>query len=358
MSQEPHFYGGQAIIEGVMMRGPDAWAAAVRRSDGTVVVTRQPISNITERHKWLRWPLIRGNWALVEALTLGMRSLIYSFNVLTEEEEEKQRKEEQGKAGQATGKSKKRDSSGWLVWLSILPAMALGVGLFVLLPASVPDWIGAEQMSDLGKNLAEAVARVLAIVGYIVAISFMPDIRRVFQHHGAEHATINCLEAGEDVTLENCRRYSQFHPRCGSGFLLLFVVVKLLLNAPLGWPEWWIRLPLRLGMIVPAAALAYEILRFGGRHRNWWFARLLSAPGKYLQRLTTRVPDDGQLETAIYALAALTDEVKLPDNMPPPRYTEMDGRLTDELTEPDTGHETGPEAGHVPEPVKLEEETV
>jgi uncharacterized protein YqhQ len=335
MSDKDHFYGGQAIIEGVMMRGPDAWAAAVRRADGTVAVTRQPISDFTQRHKWLRWPLIRGNVALVEALTLGMRSLIYSFNVLVEEEEEK-------KVAEDDGKSKKRETSGWLVWLSLIPALVLGVGLFVLLPASVPDWLRVEQMSDLGKNLLEAVARIVAIIGYILVISLMPDIRRVFQHHGAEHATINCLEAGETVTVENCRKYAQFHPRCGSSFLLLFVVVKLLLNAPLGWPEWWLRLPLRLAMILPAAAVAYEILRIGGKHRDRLFGRLLSAPGKYLQRLTTRVPDERQLETAIYALAALTDDVELPDGLPPPQYTGMDGKLRDAQTEP----------------VALEEETV
>lgn len=326
MSENDKFYGGQAIIEGVMMRGTDAWVAAVRRQDGTVVITRQPVSDFARRHKWAKWPLIRGNVALVEALSLGMRSLIYSFNVLTEEEAESLGADQQ---------VKKQASSGWLVWLSIIPALALGIGLFVLLPAWVPDWLRAEEMSPTGKNLVEAVARIAAIIGYIAAISLMPDIRRVFQYHGAEHATINCLEAGEPVRPQNCGKFSPFHPRCGTSFLLLFVVVKLLLNVPLGWPDLWLRLLLRLAMVLPAAAVSYEILRFAGRNRASWFGQVLAAPGKLLQRLTTRTPDEQQLETAIYALAALADEVDLPPDCATPRYANMDGKITDEAQPPE-----------------------
>jgi len=331
MSEKDHFYGGQAIIEGVMMRGTDAWAAAVRRHDGTVVVTRQPVGDFSRRHKWAKWPLIRGNVALVEALSLGMRSLIYSFNVLAEEEAET--------AG-GDAQVKKQNAGGWLVWLSIIPALALGIGLFVLLPAWVPDWLHVDRMSPVGKNFVEALARIVAILGYIVAISVLPDIRRVFEYHGAEHATINCFEAGEPVRAENCSKFSPLHPRCGTSFLLLFVVVKLLLNIPLGWPDLWLRLPIRLAMVLPAAAVAYEILRVGGRHQDSWFGRILSAPGKVLQRLTTRTPDEQQIQTAVYALAALADEVDLPPDCVEPRYTDMDGKLKDDSTPVEMEHET------------------
>ncbi len=321
MSDNDHFYGGQAIIEGVMMRGTDAWVAAVRRRDGTVVLTRQPVSDFAEKHKWAKWPLVRGNIALVEALSLGIRSLIYSFNVLAEEEAESLGTDQEPKT---------QASSGWLVWLSIIPALALGIGLFVLLPAWVPDWLHAETMGPVGKNLIEAVARILAIIGYIAAVSLMPDVRRVFEYHGAEHATINCLEAGEPVRAQNCSKFSPLHPRCGTSFLLLFVVVKLLLNVPLGWPDLWLRLSLRLAMVLPAAAISYEILRYGGRRRDSWLGQLLAAPGKLLQRLTTRRPDQQQLETAIYALAALAEEVELPADVVAPKYANMDGKITDE----------------------------
>ncbi len=349
MSDEQHFYGGQAIIEGVMMRGKDTWAAAVRRQDDTVVVTHQPVGGFSQTHAWARWPIIRGNFALVEALSLGISSLMYSFNVLVEEETERANAEAEAKhkaeadetnAGNPGNPGpdsapdrkpkkppKKHETSGWLVWLSLIPAFALGIGLFILLPAWVPDWLHADEMSPAAKNGIEAVARIIAIIGYIAAISLLPDVRRVFMHHGAEHATINCFEAGLPVRVENCTTFSPLHPRCGTSFLLLFIVIKLLLNIPLGWPVLWLRLLLRLAMIVPAAAISYEILRLGGRHRESWFGRMLAAPGMLLQRLTTRQPDEKQLQIAIYALAEVAPEVDLPATLPKPAYAGMDGKI-------------------------------
>lgn len=353
MGDEQHFYGGQAIIEGVMMRGKDTWAAAVRRQDDTVVVTRQPVGGFSQAHGWARWPIVRGNFALVEALSLGISSLMYSFNVLVEEETERANAEAEAKhaaeaeaepehpkpanpgnpgpdsaADRQTKKPpKKHETSGWLVWLSLIPAFALGIGLFILLPAWVPDWLHADSMGSAAKNGVEAVARIIAIIGYVAAISLMPDVRRVFMHHGAEHATINCFEAGLPVRPENCATFRPLHPRCGTSFLLLFIVIKLLLNIPLGWPVLWLRLLLRLAMVIPAAAISYEILRLGGRHRESWFGRILAAPGMLLQRLTTRQPDEKQLETAIYALAEVAPEVDLPPTFPQPAYAGMDGKI-------------------------------
>ena len=335
MSEQSHFYGGQAIIEGVMMRGKKVWAAAVRRSDGTIVTTRQQIEDYGEKYPWTRWPLIRGNLALIESLSLGFRSLIFSFNVLAEEEAEK--------APEGT-EVKKQQTSGWMVYLSIIPAMLIGLGLFVLLPSYIPDWLGIDESSALTKNLLEALARVIAIVGYIAVISLMPDIRRVFQYHGAEHATINCFEAGQTVEPKQCIEFSERHPRCGTSFLLLFIMIKLLLNAPLGWPVLWLRTLLRLAMIIPAAAVAYEILKIGGKHRNSWFGRLLSAPGKVLQGLTTRRPDEQQLEVAVHALALVAPEVDLPPGLTPPVEAGMDGKIIADSVEPARDEAQQPQA--------------
>ncbi|MFO7947445.1 MAG: DUF1385 domain-containing protein [Armatimonadota bacterium] len=363
MSDQEHYYGGQAILEGVMMRGQDKWAAAVRREDDKIVVTKHPTGDFADRHGWAKWPLIRGNVALVDTLGLGVRSLIFSFNVLVEEQQEKenptdnpgQTAEESADTPNPDTKTsdepqsdsqptqqpedserihvdageKKQSSSGWMVWLSLIPAFAIGIGLFVLLPAWVPD-LFRSQFSELGLNVVEAVARITAILGYIVVISFMPDIRRVFQYHGAEHTVINCFEAGETVTTEKCSAFGPLHPRCGTTFLLMFVVVKLLLNAPLGWPEPLLRMGLRLLMVIPAAAISYEILRFSGRHRDTWFGRLMSYPGLWTQKLTTRKPNEKQLETAIYALAAVADEVDLPEDLPEPYRADLDGQIEEQ----------------------------
>ncbi|MFP3904685.1 MAG: DUF1385 domain-containing protein [Armatimonadota bacterium] len=358
MSDQEHYYGGQAILEGVMMRGQNEWAAAVRREDDRIVVTKHPTGDFADRHAWAKWPLIRGNVALVDTLGLGIRSLIFSFNVLVEEQQEKENSTDN--PGQTAAESadtpnpvtkasdrpqsdsqpaqqpedsdriqvgadeKKQSSSGWMVWLSLIPAFAIGIGLFVLLPAWVPDLFNT-RLSELGLNLVEAVARIAAILGYIIVISFMPDIRRVFQYHGAEHTVINCFEAGERVNTDTCSRYGPLHPRCGTTFLLMFVVVKLLLNAPLGWPEPLLRMGLRLLMVIPAAAISYEILRFAGRRRDTWFGRLMSYPGLWTQKLTTRQPNEKQLETAIYALAAVAEEVDLPEDLPEPHWADIDG---------------------------------
>ncbi len=352
--EEKHFYGGQALIEGVMMRGKDRWAAAVHRQDGRVVVTKQPVSSFAEKHAWARWPLIRGNFALVDSFVLGTRSLIYSFNVLADEEMQlqaaaKAEKAADEAAGQPVPKDvaekanakpmQKQSDNGWMIWLSMIPAFALAIGLFVLLPAAVPDWLHADKLGAIGKNGIEAIVRIIAIVGYIAAISLMPDIRRVFEFHGAEHATINAYEAGEALLPKNILKYGPLHPRCGTSFLLLFVVVKLLLNIPLGWPDLALRLVLRLVMVIPAAAVSYEILRYGGRHQDSWFGRMLSFPGKYLQRLTTRTPDEEQIEMAVYALAAVADEVDLPEGWPEPCYAGIDGKIA--ISPGDHHQETG-----------------
>jgi uncharacterized protein YqhQ len=196
------------------------------------------------------------------------------------------------------------------VWMGLSTALALvaGVGLFIVLPTLVPRWIWGSQTAGLGAhsimlNAVEGGVRLAVIVLYIVGISLLKYVRRVFEYHGAEHATINCYEAGEPITVDNCARYSPLHPRCGTAFLLVVVVVKILVGCFFGWPAAWLRIVLRLAALPVVAGVAYEILRWAGRHRNSLVARALSGPGLALQMLTTRRPDREQLAVAIYALA-------------------------------------------------------
>lgn len=344
MAEEKHFYGGQALMEGVMMRGTDVWGAAVKRQDGTMAVIRQGIWDLTHRYRWAKWPLIRGNVALVDTLNLGIRSLIFSFNVLVEEQMEQERREQEAAAAaQATeppsptenkrrGKRhkapKKQADTGWLAWAAMLPSLVLGVGLFIILPTRLVDWIPlVSELGPIGKNCVEGVVRLAGILGYIAAISLLPDIRRIFEYHGAEHATINCYEDGKPVTLETCRAYSALHPRCGTAFLLVFIAVKILVGIFLGWPDFWLRMVLRVATIPVVAAVAYEIIRYGGRHRDSLVARVLAQPGLLMQRLTTRQPSDDQLRVAIYALSTVAPEVPLPQGFPLPTTAAPDGKL-------------------------------
>ena len=322
MAEEKHFYGGQAIMEGVMMRGTDSWGAAVQRKDGAIGVISQQISDFTHKYRWAKWPLVRGNVALVDTLVLGLRSLIFSFNVLVEEQQQLDREAAEKEAAQAEAEGRhkkpprKQSDMGWAIWLALLPSMLIGLGLFILLPAALVKLL-LHDPSDLVKNLVEGVVRLSIILGYIASISAMSDIRRLFQYHGAEHATINCYEAGEPVTLENCRRYSPLHPRCGTAFLLVFIVVKILVGAVLPYPDvMWQLMLLRILMIPIVAAIAYEIIRYGGRHRTSLLSRAMAQPGLLMQRLTTRHPSDEQIRVAIYALSTVAPEVPLPDGFP------------------------------------------
>ncbi len=345
MAEEKHFYGGQALMEGVMMRGTDVWGAAVKRQDGTMAVIRQGIWDLTHQYGWAKWPLIRGNVALLDTLNLGIRSLFFSFNVLVEEQMEQERKEQEAAAAQAAtdppaetkGRAKrqktpkKASDKGWMAWAAMLPSLLLGVGLFIVLPTRLVDWIPhMAEMGSIGKNFVEGVVRLAGILAYIAAISLLPDIKRIFQYHGAEHATINCYEEGQEVTLENCRAFSPLHPRCGTAFLLVFIAVKILIGIFLGWPEVWLRMLLRIATIPLVAAVAYEVIRYGGRHRDSLVARVLAQPGLLMQRLTTRQPSDDQIRVAIYALSTVAPEVPLPQGWAPPVQAAPDGKLLTE----------------------------
>ncbi len=332
MSEEKHFYGGQAVLEGVMMRSKTAYATAVRRIDGSIIIGMRTLNTWSQRFGWARWPLLRGNVAMVDSLTMGLESLTFSGNVALEDEAQhrepdRTQTEAEKQTREIAATDAKESSLGEkALWLTVLPAMAFGIGLFVLLPAWAVDWfMGAKVESLTGdfhqvllRNLFEGGLRLLAITGYIAAISLLPYVRRVFEYHGAEHATINAFEDAGEVSVSSAMANSPLHPRCGTAFLLVVILVKIIVGCFLGWPTLWLRLLLRLAVLPPIAGIAYEIIYLAGRNRGSLLEKLLAGPGLLMQKLTTRRADEEQVETAIYALAAVAPEVNLPASFDEP----------------------------------------
>lgn len=287
----PITYGGQAVIEGVMMRGRDAMAVAVRHPKGHVVVHGEPLRPRLPLRRWSRWPLIRGVIMLWDTLALGMRSLAYSANVALDED---------GEGDEV------RFGAGGFMWGTMLIALGLGIALFFVTPLlivraveGVVAWLGA---SALLANVIEGLIRMGFFFAYVWAIGWMPDIRRVFAYHGAEHKTINAYEAGEALQEERVAIYSTAHPRCGTSFLLVVVVFSILVFALIGRPPLGMRILSRVILVPLIAGVSYELIKFGAAHFRRRTVRLLLAPGMALQALTTREPDASQVEVAIAAL--------------------------------------------------------
>ena len=291
--------GGQAVLEGVMMRGVSTWAVSVRTPEGEIETTSEPLVSWAKRHRLLRLPVIRGVVALGESLKIGFRALAISANAQLPEDEQGEKEE-----------------IGGLMWgVTIALSMALAVGLFFVIPVGatslIKDWLG----SALLFWLVEGVLRTLIFIGYIVAISRLPDLRRVFEYHGAEHKTISCYEAREELTPQNAARFSRLHPRCGTSFLLIVMVLAIFVFAPIGLPEWYWLLTSRILGIPLIAGLSYEVIKWAGKNRNKRWVRALMWPGLMLQNLTTREPDHGQLEVAIVALEEVLS-VEEPEKQP------------------------------------------
>jgi uncharacterized protein YqhQ len=274
--------GGQAILEGVMMRGVSTWAAAVRTPDGEIEITSEPVVSWARRHRILRIPVVRGVVALAESLKIGFRALAFSANAQMDEDEE---------------------PIGGFTWgLTVALSLALAVGLFFVIPVGLTSLIKDQLGSAVLFWLVEGVVRTAIFIGYIAAISRLPDLRRVFEYHGAEHKTISCFEAGDELSPARAARYSRLHPRCGTSFLLIVMVLAIFVFAPLGLPEWyWLVLSRVLGIPL-IAGLSYEVIKWAGRNRRKAWVRTLMWPGLMLQNLTTREPDHDQLAVAIASL--------------------------------------------------------
>jgi uncharacterized protein YqhQ len=283
MSEKPFNYGGQAVLEGVMMRGSRAVAVAVRNPEGEIVTHVEPVNQTIYNGPISRVPFVRGLTMLWDALALGMRSLMFSADVAIGEED-----------GEAS-------FSGPVAWGTMAVSFAFGIGLFFVLPLLIVGFVDRFIDSSLLSNLIEGLIRLMLFVGYVALIGLMPDIRRVFGYHGAEHKTINAYEAGSELTPSNVGRFTTLHPRCGTAFLLSVVVISILLFSLLGRPVLWLRILSRLVLIPVVAGVAYEYIRFSARHMDKAWMRAIAAPNLAMQRLTTREPDESMLEVAITA---------------------------------------------------------
>ena len=297
--------GGQAVLEGVMMRGVSTWAVAVRKpsaeqlaaggpdskegAKGEIEVVSEPLVSWTKRHRALRLPLVRGVVALAESLKIGFKALGISANAQMPPDEE----------------GEKQDIGGGTWAGTVAFAVLFAIGLFFLLPAGLTNLFRDEIPNSIVFVLIEKVVRISIFLGYLWLISRMRDLQRVFQYHGAEHKTISCYEAGEPLTPENASKFSRFHPRCGTSFLLIVMIVAIFVFAPLGKLPWLWLFVSRVVGIPLVAGIAFEIIKWFGRNRTKRWARALMWPGIQLQRLTTREPDLPQLAVAVAALEAV-----------------------------------------------------
>lgn len=293
MSDKPFNYGGQAVLEGVMMRGSRALAVAVRNPEGEIVTHVEPINQTLYNGPISRIPFVRGVTMIWDALGLGMRSLMFSADV-------------------ALGEEEGANFSGPVAWGTVAVSFAFAIGLFFVLPSLVINFIDDRLVSSLLSNLLEGLVRLLLFVGYVYLIGLMPDIRRVFGYHGSEHKTINAYEAGAELTPTSVQRFTTVHPRCGTAFLLSVVVISILLFSLLGRPALWLRVLSRILLIPVIAGLAYEYIRFSARHLDKAWMRAVAAPNLAMQRLTTREPDDSMLEVAITAFNCMMAAEKAP----------------------------------------------
>jgi uncharacterized protein YqhQ len=278
--------GGQAVLEGVMMRGPRNWAVAVRKPDGEIAHVAKPIDPLAARHWALRLPIVRGVVALGESLSIGFRALSVSANYAAQEE--------------AEGDDEPAEIGRWAMAFAFLVAIGFAVAVFKVGPALLTDTLPISNGTYF--VLVEGLVRVTVFVAYLTALSFIPSLKRVFEYHAAEHKAINAYEAGEELTPEVAQRYSLIHPRCGTAFLLWVMVISVFVYALLGRPVWWWLILSRILLLPVIAGIAYELIRFAGKHAENRFVMTLLAPGLWLQRLTTRQPSLDQLEVSIRAL--------------------------------------------------------
>jgi uncharacterized protein YqhQ len=279
-------YGGQAVIEGVMMRSPSNWAVAVRTPEGDITEVIRAIESPMKRRRIWRLPIVRGIIALGESLTIGFKALAISANVMTQERDE-------------NGEIKTQIGRAQLIF-SFAIAIGFALMLFKVGPALLTSWLPIDSTGVF--VIVEGVIRVTVFVVYIALVSLLPDLRRVFQYHGAEHKTINALEAGAELTPTNVQKYSLIHPRCGTAFLLWVMVIAIFVFAFVGRPALqWLILS-RILLLPVIAGLAYEVIRFAGKHQSNRALMTLLAPGLWLQRLTTREPTLDQIEVSIQAL--------------------------------------------------------
>src|SRR5262245_63106310 len=281
-------YGGQAVLEGVMMRGPSNWSVAVRKPDGDIAHVSRRIDSQMKRHVYARLPVIRGIFALGESLAIGFRALAISANYAAQEEETD------------GSEDAPQELSRGQLFFAFAVAIGFAIALFKVTPALLTDLLPIRSTGPF--VVVEGLIRVAIFVLYLSLISLLPDLRRVFQYHAAEHKAINALEAGDELTPENVQRHSLIHPRCGTAFLLWVMVIGIFVFAFVGQPAWYWLITSRILLLPVIAGIAYELIRFAGKHSDNRILMTLLAPGLWLQRLTTRQPSLDQIEVSIRAL--------------------------------------------------------
>lgn len=322
-------YGGQAVIEGVMMRSPRFFSVACRKPDGEIVVRTENVERSwVSRLRWLEKPLLRGTLALIDAMALGMKALSFSANVQAREidrasagpapEEEERPAADSGASPHdsrdaqrsATARSRVND-------IAIGSTMAFAICFGIILFVALPTFLTQESQRSLGVsnpyalNVIDGVIRIAIFLGYIAVIARMENIHRVFEYHGAEHKTINTFEAGLPLTMENCLKSTRIHPRCGTSFIIVVLLASVVVHCIVGRPpNALVRIALHIALIPVVAGVAYEVIRLAGRYRHSVLARWLLAPGLWTQRLTTREPNEEQVQVALTALQSVIDREK------------------------------------------------
>lgn len=330
-------YGGQAVIEGVMMRSPRFFAVACRRqSNGEIVVRRENVESMTAKWQWMNKPFLRGTLALVDSMVMGYKALMYAANIQMADEAGAALPDEPGETPAAQQKvaasgSESRSEAvadekveqvastpinGIAIGATVFLALAFALGLFWVVPTLLTQIL--QHQLHIGRqvtatqsillNLGDGVIRIAIFLGYVLLISRMAHVKRLFQYHGAEHKAINALEAGKPLTLESAKESSRIHPRCGTNFIFIVLIVGIIVYSFFGRPPIYIRVPLHLLLLPVVAGISFEVLKFAGKYRGKKWAQWLVAPGLATQYLTTRVPDDSQIEVALAALVSVWDK--------------------------------------------------
>ena len=292
--------GGQAIIEGVMMRGPHKIAMAVRKPDGEIIVEEKENK---KRNVIPKIPIVRGLFAFFESMIIGVQALMFSANFYDLDD---------GTEKKENDKDEKQEISSWMMYLSVFFSLIISIGMFILLPNFVSSLIVPNKEANVVLyNLIESILRISIFIVYLLLVSKMKDIKRVFEYHGAEHKSIFCYEAGEELNVENVKKQSRFHPRCGTSFLLFVMIISIIVFSLIGrHPNMFVNMGLRLLLLPLVAGISYEVIKFAGRNADNKWISWLNKPGMWLQHLTTREPDDSQIEVAIASLKAVIPENK------------------------------------------------
>lgn len=292
--------GGQAVIEGVMMQSGDRRSIAVRKPDGEIEIKTERIKSWIRDKNIHKIPFFRGGFILIETMISGIKSLNFSSEFFLEDEEE-------DAIDRFLKKIFKEKANDAIIAVSLILSLILSIGLFILIPTAIGGLFAKIIDNHIVLNLIEGILRVAILILYMLAVSFMSDIKRVFQYHGAEHKSIYCYENGLELTVENARKFGRLHPRCGTNFLFIVMFISIILFSFFGWPNPLLRVAIRLICIPIVAGISYEIIKFLGKYNNI-FSKIVAYPGMMMQKITTNEPDDEQLEVAIAALKAALNE--------------------------------------------------